>query len=102
MATPEFEQTGRTSGQRLTSERLTVPRGTGTNPQVPGQAGADRFVANFFAQEPGLDPANQPPPVSRFEDLTDGELRRALQQLQGTPHRMDPDQEDALNELGIF
>ncbi len=101
MATPEFEQTGRTSGQRITAEDATVPRGTGLNPQTLSNA-ADRFVDGFMERNPGLDPANQPALTSRFGDLSSGELVQALQQLRGTQHNMTPRQEDDLNALGIF
>lgn len=81
MATDEFEQTGRTSGQRIFAENQTKPRGQESR---FGRA-AERFVTRIMDGSPDTlarlrspGGATETPEVSPFDDLSDDELRRVI------------------------
>lgn len=102
MATPEYEQTGSTSGQRLFAERQTEPRLPPGRPPSQFRA-VDAFVDSIFERSPGLmdferelqsrragTPALPSPAASPYEDLSTSEIISALRRLSGQPSTMDP------------
>ena len=101
MATPEYEQTGSTSGQRLAALGAKKPDRTPPAPKM-----GEGFVTGLLDRIPKTAEAvktmrgpRQPSAEEKYGDLSEAELTRALRQLSGAEHTMDTGAAASLSDL---
>ena len=117
MATPEYEATGRTEGQRLYAMGQTKPQPSAPPPPPPSawQQASATAATNILAASPGLNDMakaalaqNAPPPVAPSATapvpaapaLDMAALRKVYQtRLQGTPHSLSVAEQQELEAL---
>ena len=94
MATPEFEQTGSTSGQRIANTNATEPAGKPGRPPreaidlVGDMSSSDRFVSDFLESNPRPE---KPAAPDRYEGLSNADMAQLLRRANNNriPHTMD-------------